>query len=85
MIYLCTGCGWRINQRYPNTEGNHLLEEDIGKHLLYKHRAFCSKGCIELAKRYPILLEREVIPSDWEENGIIREWKKDRKINRIRK
>ena len=80
MILLCTGCGWRINQRYLRD----INPEDVGKYMIYKHKPFCSEGCIELAKRYPNILDRVLIPSDWEENGVIREWKKDRKVNRKR-
>jgi len=94
MILLCQTCGWRINERYniykiENNENN----EDIGKYLLYNHKPFCSIECINKAKQYPKILNREVIPSDWEEQGYINKnrpndienWKTERKINRIRK
>ena len=83
MIYLCQNCGWRINQRYDND----IAEGIVGKHLLYNHKAFCSEYCIEKAKGNPHILNRNVIPSDWNEqgrglNGIYGNWKTDRKINR---
>lgn len=78
MIYLCQSCGWRINER------NHTTHENIGKHLLYNHMAFCSNNCIEHAKSNPQILGRTVKPSDWNEegwteNGVWSNWKTNRK------
>tara|TARA_Y100001970_G_scaffold180354_1_gene219590 strand:+ start:147 stop:506 length:360 start_codon:yes stop_codon:yes gene_type:complete len=100
MIYLCQTCGWRINERCHTKEDiddktqfrNDIRDEDIGKHLLYKHKAFCSIKCINKAKEYPRILNRIVVPSDWNEQGWnnkdrpngIETWKTERKINRIR-
>ena len=84
MIYLCQNCGWRINERKYVKD-----EKDIGKHLLYNHKPFCSERCINEAKKNPRILERQVIPSDWNEQGWgypddIKTWKTERKVNRIR-
>lgn len=84
MIHLCQNCGWRINQRYNNSS---ISQEKIGTHLLYNHMAFCSESCIENAKENPIVLKRQVRPSDWDEqgwtqNGVYSNWKIERKINR---
>tara|TARA_B000000557_G_scaffold233217_1_gene207611 strand:+ start:99 stop:413 length:315 start_codon:yes stop_codon:yes gene_type:complete len=100
MIYLCQTCGWRINERCHTKEDiddktqfrDDICDEDIGKHLLYKHKAFCSIECINKAKKYPRILNRIVVPSDWNEQGWnnkdrpngIETWKTERKINRIR-
>ena len=86
MIYLCQTCGWRIKQRYNNPA---IRTEDIGRHLLYCNRAFCSEECICVAKLNPKILERDVDPSDWDEcldsrnsfNGKST-WKIERKKNR---
>lgn len=43
--------------------------ENIGKHFLYNHQTFCSKHCIEEAKRKPHTLIRNVKPTDWNEQG----------------
>lgn len=84
MIYLCQNCGWRINQRYNNRT---IKPENIGKHLLYNHMAFCSEDCIEMAKNDPKVLNRQIEPSDWDEqgwtqNGVYSNWKIERKLNR---
>lgn len=83
MIYLCQNCGWRINQRYERT----IAPENVGKHLLYNHMAFCSEYCIESAKANPFVIKRQVRPSDWDEqgwtqNGVYSNWKIERKLNR---
>ena len=99
MIYLCQACGHRINQRtsYRSSwrpdeplEKTGIPDEEIGVHLIYKHKAFCSEYCIELAKSKPCILEREVIPYDFFERGDhnpdrpngIETWKTERKIRR---
>lgn len=84
MIYLCQNCGWRINERY----NINIAQEIIGKHLLYNHKAFCSEDCIEKAKENPHILNRYIIPTDWNEqgwtvNGVYSNWKIERKLNRI--
>lgn len=89
MIYLCQSCGWRINERIKNKD----TPENIGKHLLYKGRAFCSKNCIEFAKENPKILDVQVIPSNLDEAGWtdknrpngIANWKTERKINKANK
>lgn len=86
MIYLCQNCGWRINDRQQNKD----TSENIGKHLLYKGKPFCSEHCIECAKAKPNILDRQVRPSDWDEAGWtdknrpngIANWKTERKIKR---
>ena len=82
MIYLCQSCGWRINERYNSD----MPPENVGKHLIYQHKAFCSEDCIETAKSNPGILTRTVVPSDWNEqlNGAHSNWKIERKINRQR-
>jgi len=101
MIYLCQTCGWRINERcYTKYDiddetqfRDDINDEDIGKYLLYNHKPFCSVECINKAKEYPKILNREVVPSDWNESGWINKnrpngietWKTERKINRKRK
>jgi hypothetical protein len=87
MIYLCQTCGRRINERYNNST---IPSEQIGKHLLYKHMAFCSENCIDIAKQYPHkILHRPVIPYDWNEQGwheggVYSNWKIERKLKRKR-
>ena len=101
MIFLCQTCGYRINQRTcdgstwrpDETLGRTgVRDEDVGKHLLYNHKPFCSNECIEEAKNNPYILKREVIPSNALErpdfnpdrpNGL-ENWKTERKIGRIR-
>lgn len=85
MLYLCQNCGWRINQRLGNND-----EKNIGKYFLYNHQTFCSEWCIEQAKGNPTKLNRDVKPSDWNEQGwvnfecpnSIENWKTKRKIIR---
>lgn len=100
MIYLCQCCGTRINQRtadrsiYAPNESHKtdVSPENVGKHLLYKHRAFCQQSCIEEAKKHPHILNREVTPSNWfernehnpERPNNIQTWKTERKINRTK-
>ena len=98
MIFLCQTCGMRINERCYQDDDDELQftdisDKDIGKHLLYNHKPFCSVRCINKAKDNPNILNREVIPYDWNEQGYnnknrpncIENWKTERKINRIRK
>ena len=100
MIYLCQTCCMRINERchmkeHINdiSEFKNISQENIGKYLLYNHKLFCSTECINQAKEYPQILNREIIPYDWNEQGYfnkdrpnaIETWKTERKINRIRK
>jgi hypothetical protein len=77
MILLCQACGWRINQRNTNIE--QPLDE-IGKHLIYNNKPFCSERCIEKAKTIPHILSIIKKPTDWDEPA----WKIERKIDRIR-
>ena len=101
MIFLCQTCGYRINQRTcdgPSWRPDEPLgrtgvrDEDVGKHLLYNHKPYCSKECIEVAKKNPYILQREVRPANALErpdfnpdrpNGL-ENWKTERKIGRIR-
>jgi hypothetical protein len=75
MIYTCSFCGWRINQRYgrPN-----IKPEDIGKYILYDHKAFCSTSCVEQFSFLKTKPKYNIKQSDWHED----EWKKERKLNR---
>lgn len=86
IIHLCQTCGWRINQRYNRT----IAQEDVGKHLLYNHMAFCSEYCIEKAKEDPRILNLYIMPTDWNEqgwteNGVYSNWKIERKLNRSKR
>lgn len=61
---------------------NRDTPENIGKHFLYNHQSFCSKECIEEAKRNPHTLICNVKPSDCDEQGcpnLIENWKMKRK------
>lgn len=78
MIYLCQNCGWRINTRLCIKQRISNEPKEIGSHLLYCHKPFCSDWCIEEAKKHPYILERTVKPSDWNEP----EWKINRKLRR---
>lgn len=76
MIYLCQTCCMRINERchmkeHINdiSEFKNISQENIGKYLLYNHKPFCSTECINQAKEYPQILNREIIPYDWNEQG----------------
>jgi len=87
MIYLCQTCGWSINSRYRN---KNLKPEEIGKHLLYNNKPFCSNDCIEIAKTKPYILLRQVQPADWDDenyklNGMITNWRIQRKLNRVKR
>ncbi len=100
MIYLCQTCGYRINQRTcdgstwrpdsPLRRNTQIKAEDVGKHLLYNHKPFCSVECIDVAKKIPYIMKREVIPSNDFEKGSfhpdrpngIETWKTERKIKR---
>ena len=78
MIYTCSFCHWRINQRYTKPE---LKPEEIGKYILHNHRAFCSKSCAEqfsFLKTKPKYIEKS---ADWDED----KWKRERKINRTKR
>lgn len=99
MIYLCQTCGYRINQRTCDGSTwnpkeplarNNINDADVGKHLLYNHKPFCSKECIEEAKNNPTILLRDVTPANYLErykynperpNGL-ENWKTERKFIR---
>ena len=99
MIYLCQTCGHRINQRtcdgsvyQPNEplRKRDIKAEDVGKHLLYNHKPFCSEKCIEEAKKNHTILLKDVTPANELErckynpdrpNGLAN-WKTERKIRR---
>lgn len=83
MIYRCWCCGWRINQRTSNSDGEifhtDVRDEDIGKHLMYDHVPFCSVYCIDdyrRMKKKPMIAPK----ADWDEDR----WKVNRKINRCK-
>jgi len=90
MIYLCQTCGYRINQRTGDasiyapkeTFKIDIEPEKVGKHLLYKHKPFCSEECIHLAIQKPYILSREVVPANILERGP-NSWKITRKLNKI--
>jgi hypothetical protein len=101
MIILCQTCGNRINQRTSDQsiyKSNEILsrtgiaDSDVGKHLLYNGKPFCSDDCIEKAKSKPTILVKEVRPSNAFERGFpnpnrpngIETWKTERKIGRVR-
>jgi hypothetical protein len=85
MIYRCWGCGWRINERQSNMD----QPENIGKHILYEHKPFCSDFCIRTYQNFKIKPITAPI-SNWDEietgqPGDINynpNWKTLRKINR---
>ena len=86
MIYACYNCGWNINARtlkdkYGNVTTD-FTKTNVGEHMLYDHKAFCSEYCIEVFKMYP--KPRQPIQDFWE-NGEWGDWKKERKIGRVRK
>lgn len=101
MIFLCQTCGYRINQRTADgstwrpdepLKRTGVRDKDVGKHLLYNHKPFCSKECIGVAKKNPYILQREVVPSNELERpsynpnrpNNLNNWKTERKIGRIR-
>ena len=79
MIYYCQYCGWRINQRTQNI----ITPENIGKHLLYNGKAFCSEDCINIAKKRPYIMSLNkpyFEPYKWTEE--LSNWKNLRKLRR---
>lgn len=90
MIYLCQNCGHRINQRTADGstwKPDEPLEKiciepcNVGKYLLYNHKPFCSSECIEITKKNPNIINRDVIPANILERGP-NSWKILRKINK---
>lgn len=88
MIPLCYGCGWRINERNKQYGPTGIHPSLIGTYLLYRHMPFCHQSCIDRLKDEKKRMNRfnneYIQASDWNENGRLGEWKKERKINRIR-
>lgn len=87
MIYICRSCGWRINERYNNSN---IASDSIGRYKIYKHQPFCSDECIQQAKRVPYILTRMQYIADWNEMpkydakcpNNISNWKVQRKIRK---
>ena len=83
MIYTCSNCFWRINERTNNKWGTpyKIKEPDdpsIGKYITYEHKAFCSGYCVNEWKCKKTKPKYVLKSSDWFED----EWKMERKINR---
>lgn len=49
--------------------------------LLFEHHPFCSELCINLFIKNN---RRRAAVQDWYENGVWGNWKKERKVNRVR-
>ena len=66
-------CSWRINQ------GNRVPIEFVLTYKLYDHKPFCSDYCIEWYK-----LKKPKKPCPEADESYWPDWKKERKIGRIR-
>lgn len=91
MIYNCWYCGNRINSRfykdkYGDIHKTGVKDEDVGKHKLHDGKAFCNECCIDNYKNLSQLKKNiRAPPSDYWENGIWGEWKKERRLrNKIK-
>lgn len=83
MIYTCSNCLWRINERTINSKMKiYKIKADndpsIGKYITYEHKAFCSAYCVEEWKCKKTKPKYVTGCADWYEE----EWKIERKINR---
>jgi len=84
MIYRCWHCGWRINGRRSGEEDN----PRIGRHMIWNSHPFHDEGCIEDYKKENCKTgdnSYEAPTADYTESGRWGEWKKERKIGRIRR